>query len=90
MRAPPLAEVGRQVWSNRHTGQSCRSWQGGGEYTHSTDLVPYGRKGVNHKQDHIPLTLRKAHDAEEIAHADTLLDQVRHLQGPCDGHPGQG
>ena len=33
-----------------------------------------------HKRDHIPLTLRKAHDAEEVAHAGTLLDQIRELQ----------
>ena len=33
-----------------------------------------------HKSEHLPLSLRKAHDAEEIAHADTLLDQIRELQ----------
>ena len=33
-----------------------------------------------HKKDHIPLSLRKAHDAEEIAQAGTLLDQIRELQ----------
>ncbi len=33
-----------------------------------------------HKTGHLPLTLRKAHDAEEVAHADDLLDQVRELQ----------
>ena len=33
-----------------------------------------------HKKDHIPLSLRKAHDAVEIAQADTLLDQIRELQ----------
>ena len=33
-----------------------------------------------HKSEHLPLSLRKAHDAEEIAQADTLLDQIRELQ----------
>ena len=33
-----------------------------------------------HKKEHIPLSLRKAQDAEEIAQADTLLDQIRELQ----------
>ena len=33
-----------------------------------------------HKRDHIPLSLRKAQDAEEIAQADTLLDQIQELR----------
>jgi len=38
-----------------------------------------------HKKDHIPLSLRKAQDAEEIAHADGLLDQIRELQARAMG-----
>ena len=38
-----------------------------------------------HKKEHIPLSLRKAHDAEEIAQADTLLDQIRELQSHAMG-----
>ena len=33
-----------------------------------------------HKTDHLPLSLRKAHAAAEVAQADTLLDQIRELQ----------
>ncbi len=33
-----------------------------------------------HKRGHIPLTLRRAHDAEEVAHAVDLIDQIQHLQ----------
>ncbi|MCI0786095.1 MAG: hypothetical protein J4O03_06850 [Chloroflexi bacterium] len=34
-----------------------------------------------HKGDHLPANLAKAHDANEVAHGDDLLDQVRSLQG---------
>jgi len=33
-----------------------------------------------HKADHLPVTLVKAQEAEEVAQADALLDQVRDLQ----------
>jgi len=33
-----------------------------------------------HRTNHLPETLAKAHDAEEVAQADSLLDQVRDLQ----------
>jgi hypothetical protein len=32
-----------------------------------------------HKQEHLPGKLAKAHEAREVAQADSLLDQVRHL-----------
>jgi len=38
-----------------------------------------------HKKEHIPLSLRKVQDAEEIAQADSLLDQVRGLQARAMG-----
>ena len=38
-----------------------------------------------HKKEHISLVLRKAQDAEEIAHADSLLDQIRELQARAMG-----
>ena len=38
-----------------------------------------------HRKDHIPLSLRKAQDAEEIAQADTLLDQIQELQARAMG-----
>ena len=34
-----------------------------------------------HKADHLPVKLVKAQEAEEVAHADDLLKQVRDLQG---------
>ena len=34
-----------------------------------------------HKSDHLPAALVKGKDAEEVAHGDSLLDQVRGLQG---------
>src|ERR687898_685785 len=34
-----------------------------------------------HKADHLPLHLLKAREVEEVAQADDLLEQVRHLQG---------
>lgn len=33
-----------------------------------------------HRDEHLPELLAKAHDAEEVAQADSLLDQVRSLQ----------
>jgi hypothetical protein len=33
-----------------------------------------------HQENHLPATLAKAREAEEVAHADDLLDQVRGLQ----------
>jgi transposase-like protein len=33
-----------------------------------------------HKTEHLPTHLLKAREAEEVAQADDLLDQVRHLQ----------
>lgn len=33
-----------------------------------------------HQTNHVPETLAKAHEAEEVAQADTLLEQVRELQ----------
>src|SRR5687767_1669532 len=33
-----------------------------------------------HKGEHLPVTLTLAHDAAEVANADDLLGQVRHLQ----------
>jgi transposase-like protein len=33
-----------------------------------------------HKESHLPATLAEAHEAEEVARADTLLDQVNDLQ----------
>jgi len=33
-----------------------------------------------HKTEHLPTHLLKAKEAEEVAHADDLLEQVRHLQ----------
>jgi len=33
---------------------------------------------VRHKADHLPASLMRAHDAEEILRADSLLDNVRH------------
>lgn len=38
-----------------------------------------------HKKEHIPLVLRKAKNAEEIAHADGLLEQIRELQARAMG-----
>jgi transposase-like protein len=34
-----------------------------------------------HKTEHLPAHLLKAREAEEVAQADDLLEQVRHLQG---------
>ena len=34
-----------------------------------------------HKADHLPLKLVKAQEAQEVAQADDLLEQVRNLQG---------
>ena len=34
-----------------------------------------------HQENHLPATLAKAREAEEVAHADNLLEQVRGLQG---------
>jgi hypothetical protein len=34
-----------------------------------------------HKTEHLPVHLLKAKEVEEVAQADDLLDQVRHLQG---------
>jgi hypothetical protein len=33
-----------------------------------------------HKTEHLPVHLLKAREVEEVAHADDLLEQVRHLQ----------
>jgi hypothetical protein len=33
-----------------------------------------------HKQDHLPVALRSAQEAAEVAHGDSLLEQVRALQ----------
>ena len=33
-----------------------------------------------HEENHLPATLTKAKEANEVAHADALLDQVRNLQ----------
>jgi len=38
-----------------------------------------------HKKEHIPISLRTAQDAEEIAQADSLLDQIRELQARAMG-----
>lgn len=38
-----------------------------------------------HKKDHLPAVLVKAQEASEVAHADTLLDQVRSLQAKALG-----
>jgi hypothetical protein len=38
-----------------------------------------------HKQDHLPSTLVKAQEAQEIAHADNLLDQIHVYQKRVDG-----
>ncbi len=38
-----------------------------------------------HKNDHIPLTLAKATEAHEVAHADDLLGRVRWLCGRAEG-----
>lgn len=35
---------------------------------------------VRHKGDHLPASLTRARDAEEVAQADTLLDQIKQLQ----------
>jgi len=44
--------------------------------------VTIGRMAVQrHKDEHLPQTLAKAHEAEEVAHADDLLQQVRQLRG---------
>ena len=39
-----------------------------------------------HKAEHLPAYLSKAREAEEMARADDLLEQVKHLQGhgSCD------
>jgi hypothetical protein len=34
-----------------------------------------------HKTEHLPAHLLKAKEVEEVAHADDLLEQVKHLQG---------
>jgi hypothetical protein len=34
-----------------------------------------------HKVEHLPAHLLKAREVEEVAHADDLLEQVKHLQG---------
>jgi hypothetical protein len=39
-----------------------------------------------HKSDHLPAHLVKAKEAEEVAKADDLLDQVRDLQGHARGN----
>lgn len=36
---------------------------------------------LRHKANHLPRALAKAHEAEEVAHADDLLQQVRQLRG---------
>ena len=33
-----------------------------------------------HKADHLPVTLVKAREATQVAHADDLLSQLQHLQ----------
>ncbi len=44
--------------------------------------VTIGRMAVQrHKDDHLPATLAKAHEAGKVAHADDLLGQVRQLRG---------
>ncbi len=44
--------------------------------------VTIGRMAVQrHKDEHLSQTLAKAHDAEEVAQADDLLQQVRQLRG---------
>lgn len=35
---------------------------------------------TRHKSSHLPTTLAKAQEAEEVANADSLLDQIRSLQ----------
>ena len=35
---------------------------------------------TRHKSDHLPSSLARAHEAEEVAQADSLLDQIKHLQ----------
>lgn len=43
--------------------------------------VTIGRMAVQrHKDEHLPATLAKAHEAGEVAHADDLLGQVRGLR----------
>jgi hypothetical protein len=37
-----------------------------------------------HKADHLPKKLMKAHEAQEILHADTLLADVRNAEGRSD------
>ena len=34
-----------------------------------------------HQQEHLPIALAKAKETGEVAHGDSLLDQVRSLQG---------
>jgi len=36
---------------------------------------------TRHKAEHLPAKLAKAHEAKEVAHASTLLDEVRALRG---------
>ncbi len=44
--------------------------------------VTIGRMAIQrHKDEHLPQTLAKAHEAGEVAHADDLLQQVRQLRG---------
>ncbi len=38
-----------------------------------------------HKAEHLPAKLAKAHEANEVAHARTLLDEVRALRGKAVG-----
>ncbi len=38
-----------------------------------------------HKHDHVPRSLAKAKEAQELAHADGLLDRVRWLCGRAEG-----
>ncbi len=53
---------------------------------YSTKRRPLGRMAVQrHKQEHLPATLRRAHDAAAVAHADDLLAQVRMLQSRALG-----
>ena len=40
---------------------------------------------TRHKAEHLPAKLAKAHQAKEVAHANTLLDEIRALRGKAVG-----
>jgi len=53
----------------------------GGSYRKIADQFSLSFGSISrHKDGHIPAALVKAHDADEVAQGDTLLDQVRALQ----------